>query len=100
MATLVLRRDRTWFGLLVPYRVDVGVRKVARLWAGQSVEVETESGPQVVTVWSGKIRIGVETVAVDPDATSYLITHAPQAVWKSALGLGRRPITLRRIAGR
>jgi hypothetical protein len=96
VASLILRRDRSWFRFLVPYRIDIGTHRVAKLWAGQSTRVESEPGPHVVTVWSGKVRVGSETVMVGEDVTTYRVTHGTQARWRSVLGLGRQLVTLRR----
>jgi hypothetical protein len=49
-----------------------------------------------VTVWSGKVRVGVETVIVSDDETTYRVTYGSQSLWKSVLAVGRQPVTLRR----
>jgi hypothetical protein len=82
---------------LVPYRVDLGTRRAARLRAGRSISVETEPGPHVVTLWCGKARVGVATVKVDAAGTSAYLVTASQATWKSYLGIGSRPVVLKHI---
>lgn len=95
-AALRIRRDRSWFGFLVPYRIDVGIQQIGRLWSGCTIECNLDPGEHRVTVWLGGIRIGVETVSVAEAGSEYLLLRA-QSTWRSFLGFGARSVTLRWI---
>lgn len=94
-ATLRIRRDRSWFGFLVPYGIDVGIRRVGRLWSGGEIERVLDLGEHRVTVWSGGVQVGAETVVVPETGSEYELTRS-QPTWRSFLGVGFHQITLRR----
>lgn len=96
VATLRITRDRSWYGRLVTYRIDLGVRRVGRVRAGHSIDLVVDPGQHRLTVWSGKIRIGSETLTVADGLSECMLTPAAQPVWKSYLGLGGQPITIHR----
>jgi hypothetical protein len=74
----------------------LALERVGRIWAGGRLDLSVEPGPHRLAVWSGKVRVGAETVtASEAFVTEYVLTLSDQPAWKSFLGFRSVPVAIR-----